>query len=281
MNTRPYIFVGSSTEGLPVAKALQIGLTDIADVTLWTQGVFQPSYGYLESLTKTLESADYAVLALTPDDVTESKGVEAQSPRDNVVFELGLFIGHLGRHRCFFVYDKTSPIKLPSDLLGISGATFSSRTDGNLVAALGPVCSAIETRIREFGLRTRMLKFTPQELLANSGLPDLSGKWAGFFPEGPNPNQQNSELSIEQRGSFVRATIVRKARAGDRIFEYEGRFTSGQLVLFFEDMKGRGYIVGTVVLHLSPDLRSLTGKSTYFHHAHGTVVSEARLYKRQ
>ncbi len=32
---------------------------------------------------------------------------------------------------------------------------------------------------------------------------------------------------------------------------------------------GRGYIVGTVVLHLSKDLKCLIGRSTYYDHAKG------------
>lgn len=281
MESRPFVFVGSSTEGLPVAKALQAGLSDCADITLWTQGIFEPSYGYLESLIKALELADYAVLVLTPDDVTESRGNESISPRDNVVFELGLFIGRLGRQRCFFVYDKSAPPKLPTDLLGISGAVFGKRSDGNLTAALGPVCLSIETRVKELGVRTRMLKFTTEELQSHSGLPDLSGEWVGYSPDSPKPDAPNSTLSIEQRGAFIRATVVRAVRNGERVFDYEGRFTSGQLVFFFEDKMGRGYIVGTVLLHLSPDLRSLYGRATYFAHAEGAVISTTRLYKRK
>ena len=97
MTTRPFVFVGSSSEGLSVAKALQSGLAEAADITLWAQGIFQPSYGYLESLVKALDQADFAILILTPDDTTASREQELNSPRDNVIFELGLFIGRLGR----------------------------------------------------------------------------------------------------------------------------------------------------------------------------------------
>ena len=280
MDSRPFIFVGSSSEGLPVAKAVQAGLADCADITLWTQGIFEPSFGYLESLTKALEVADFAVLVLTPDDVTFSRGAEVNSPRDNVIFELGLFIGRLGRHRCFFVFDKSDSPKLPSDLLGIAGTPYTKRSDANLIAALGPACQSIETRAMDLGLRTRMLKFTTDELQPTGGLPNLTGKWVGYSPDGPNPAHPNSTLSIEQHGSFIRATVVRTVRTGQRLFDYEGRFTSGQLVLFFEENIGRGYIVGTVVLHLSPDLRTLSGLATYFAHAKGAVISTNHVYKR-
>jgi hypothetical protein len=277
MKSRALLFIGSSTEGLPLAKAAQSGMADFADVTIWTQGIFKPSYGYLESLTQALEAADFAVLILSPDDVTESRGVEIATPRDNVIFELGLFIGHLGRERCLFVHEKGAALKLPSDLLGISGATYHGRNDGNMRAALGPVCLEVETRIRELGLRARMLKLSAGAE-RGSGLPNLSGTWAGYSPEGSRPTEQLSTMTLEQYGSLVRATVVRTAK---RVFEYEGRLTSGQLVLFFEDPKGRGYIVGTMVLHLGSDLQTLVGRSTYFDHAEGIVVSKARRYVRE
>lgn len=280
MQSRPFIFVGSSSEGLPIAKAMQAGLAGFADVTLWTQGIFEPSFSYLESLTKALDTADFAVLVLTKDDVLLTRGVQADSPRDNVIFELGLFIGRLGRYRCFFIFERSDPPKLPSDLLGIAGAPYDKRTDTNFVAALGPACLAIEGRVKDFGLRTRMLKFTAEELHSGGSVPNLTGKWVGYSPDGPTPDVANSTLSIEQRGSFVRATVVRTARVGERRFDYEGRFSSGQLVLFFEEDIGRGYIVGTVVLHLSPNLRALSGLATYFAHSKGTVISTAHIYKR-
>ena len=241
MAQRPAVFVGSSTEGLQIAKAIQRELASAADVTVWSQGVFLPTYSYLESLTKALETADFAVLVLTPDDVTESRGDGTPSPRDNVVFELGLFIGRLGRDRNFFVYDNAKPLKIPSDLLGIAATNFAPRSDGNLQAAVGPACTEINGRLQALGPRTRLLKFTPSEMESNPHIPNVRGSWAGFDPEGPDPAMQLSTLEIEQYGSFVRATIIRNATEGGiRTFEYEGRFTSGQLVLFYEDSRGRG-----------------------------------------
>ncbi|WP_291997248.1 nucleotide-binding protein [Candidatus Accumulibacter sp. ACC012] len=100
MTQRASVFVGSSSEGLLVAKAVQKALDGFADVNLWSQGVFELSYSYLESLIKAIETSDFAVLVLTPDDLTQSRDHDAVSPRDNVVFELGLFMGRLGRNRC-------------------------------------------------------------------------------------------------------------------------------------------------------------------------------------
>lgn len=281
MAQRPAVFVGSSSEGMPIAKAIQSELAPAAEVTVWSQGVFQPTYGYLESLTKAIEVADFAVLVLTPDDFTESRGDGWPSPRDNVLFELGLFIGRLGRNRTFFVYDQSKPLKLPSDLLGIAAVTFSPRSDDNLQAAVGPACCTIGNRIRSVGQRARLLKFSLSEMEASPGIPNIKGSWAGFDPEGPCPSLQLSTLEIEQHGNFIRATIVRNAtEGGTRNFEYEGRFTAGQLVLFYEDSRGRGYVVGTMVLHLSADLRTLRGRTTYHSHDENRVVSFPREYKK-
>lgn len=190
---------------------------------------FADSIFFLEALTKAIENIDFAILILTPDDVTESRGTEQSSPRDNVVFELGLFIGHLGRRRCVFVYDESSPIKLPSDLLGIAGAPFAKPRNGNMLAALAQVRYSLQQRVREIGPRPKLLKFAHHDL-TRSDLPPLIGEWAGYSPDGPTPDEQTSTLTLHQMGSFVRASVIYKK---GRVLEFEGRFASGQLVLFF------------------------------------------------
>src|SRR5687767_5344141 len=103
---RPYVFIGSSAEGLAVAEAIQLNLKYNCESHIWSQGLFGLSNGPLENLVKCLGEFDFAILVLTPDDLTVSRGQESQSPRDNVVFELGLFIGAIGRNRVFMVVDR-------------------------------------------------------------------------------------------------------------------------------------------------------------------------------
>jgi Predicted nucleotide-binding protein containing TIR-like domain len=82
-----------------------------------------------------------------------SRGVEKVSARDNVLFELGLFIGSLGRDRTFMLYDRTDPPGLPSDLAGVTPATFAPHASGNLVAALGAACTKIQDAVEKLGIR--------------------------------------------------------------------------------------------------------------------------------
>jgi predicted nucleotide-binding protein len=150
---RPSVFVGSSTEGVGFAKAIQVVLDESCEVELWSQGVFGLSEGTLESLISALDRFDFAVLVLSVDDLIVSRGEIHASARDNVLFELGLFIGRLGRERTFIVFDRTNPPKLPSDLAGVTTATFQPHASGNIQAAMGAPCTKIEQHITRLGPR--------------------------------------------------------------------------------------------------------------------------------
>jgi predicted nucleotide-binding protein len=138
----PKVFIGCSVEGLAPAKIIQLNLSHSAKTEIWSQGVFGLSSGTLESLTNKANDYDYAILVLTPDDIVVKRGETQMSARDNVLFELGLFMGALGRHKTFIVAEET--VKLPSDLAGITPATYSMEGQENIVSALGPVCTKIE-----------------------------------------------------------------------------------------------------------------------------------------
>lgn len=150
---KPRLFIGSSTESLEVAYAVQENLEHDAEVTVWTQGIFDLSKSALQSLVDRLANTDFAAFVLTPDDVTTLRNQDKQTPRDNVIFELGLFAGHLGQSRCFMIQPRgITDFHLPTDLLGISPAQYEpNRPDGNLVAALGPACNRIRNAIKSQG----------------------------------------------------------------------------------------------------------------------------------
>lgn len=150
---KPSLFIGTSGEGLEIGRAIQYQLHHDAHCSVWNEGVFGLSQGTLESLVSSLDRFDFAVLVITPDDVVISREIERQAPRDNIMFELGLFMGRLGRVRTFAVSSNAANLKLPSDLAGVTMARYDAdhaRTDAT--SAIGPACYLIRQAIRELGL---------------------------------------------------------------------------------------------------------------------------------
>ncbi len=136
MNSTPVIFVGSSSESLPFAKQLAARLQDDeAIVNLWSEDVFVPSSTGIEALEAELVGADFAVLVLSGDDTVSSRGRNDQAPRDNVVFELGLFMGALTRPRTIMLVPRTLDTKIPTDLLGVTSVPYTLIPDA-LVASV-------------------------------------------------------------------------------------------------------------------------------------------------
>jgi hypothetical protein len=142
----PSVFIGSSSEGLDVAREVELQLQRDSITTIWKDGVFGLGSNTLESLMKVLEQFDFAVMVLSPDDLIESRSQSYASPRDNVIFELGLFMGRLGRSRVFIVHEQDANLKLPSDLAGIAVSPYRKRD--NISAALSPTCTPIIKTIK-------------------------------------------------------------------------------------------------------------------------------------
>jgi len=143
------IFIGSSSEALDIAYAIQENLEDCSDPTVWTQSIFEHTKSSLDSLVACLDRFDFGVFVFASDDVVRIRDQQSPVPRDNVIFELGLFIGRLGCGRCFFVVPRgDEDLHIPSDLLGITPLTFKpNRDDGNWKAALGPACNEIRKAV--------------------------------------------------------------------------------------------------------------------------------------
>lgn len=126
---KPRIFLGSSGKQQKLLQALTRGLEDIAQVEPWTTS-FNPGIGTLERLVELSNEVDFAAFVFAQDDWTanspqtapEAGSVQA-SPRDNVVFEAGLFGGALGMRRTFILH--ANGAKLPTDLLGLTCVRYS------------------------------------------------------------------------------------------------------------------------------------------------------------
>lgn len=113
-------------------------------------------------------TTDFAVFVFQPDDLTESRGKQEHVVRDNVLFELGLFIGAIGVKRCFIVKPRGEELKLPSDLLGITLAEYDSqRTDHNVDAALVPACHKMDTAMKQQGVLNRIALGLNEKVIVN------------------------------------------------------------------------------------------------------------------
>ena len=153
-NDSPVVFVGSSTEALSVASEVyrQLDKHQLA-ARNWTEGVFEASKTAIESLVSLAAAADFACLVLSADDVVLSRGRRRRSPRDNVVFELGLLIGSLGRDRVFLLKPKGIDVRIPSDLLGVVWLEYARGGPHPLNKRLRPACRVILRRVKDLGPR--------------------------------------------------------------------------------------------------------------------------------
>lgn len=166
---KPKIFIGSSTEGIDVANAIQQNLDHYAEVTTWEQSFFQLSTPIITTLVKSLEKFDFAIFVFSPDDITNIRGNTVSTIRDNVIYETGLFSGKLGIDRVFFIKPRNNPdLHLPTDLLGmITGEYDPNRSDNNLVAATGPFCNQVRQKINSVGIVSSLTGSTPFPKTAN------------------------------------------------------------------------------------------------------------------
>src|SRR5687768_10619126 len=157
---KPRIFLGSSGKQEKLLRALARGLEEVAQVELWTTS-FNPGTTTLERLVELTREVDFAAFVFAQDDWTTATPNNASatpapapgqaSPRDNVVFEAGLFGGVLGMRRTLILH--ASGAKLPTDLLGLTCV----RYDGSTAAAeMKVVCQKLRTAIENAGRVTRI-----------------------------------------------------------------------------------------------------------------------------
>ena len=81
-------------EGLSIARAIQNQFSrDPLVVKVWTDGIFRASRSTMEDLERQIQTTDFGILVLSPDDKITSPDNNSVGPRDNVILELGLLIG--------------------------------------------------------------------------------------------------------------------------------------------------------------------------------------------
>jgi O-acetyl-ADP-ribose deacetylase (regulator of RNase III) len=206
------VFVGSSGEAIALCRAVQAELEGDLDVTVWNQDVFRPTQGALDSLLEALESSDIGVFVLQPDDLTTSRGQSSQTVRDNVIFELGMFLGGLGRNRTFMLTPDSPGFHMPSDLLGITTVQYDAgRFDrGDERSAVGPACRKIRNAAR--AIQARMAPESTAKTKLDKAMWRMSKDLEYLLSERGSPSGRSATPSTRPAGSS-RAVSLRLGRA--------------------------------------------------------------------
>ena len=192
---KPRIFLGSSGKQAKLLQALTRGLEEVAHVDPWTTS-FNPGTTTLDRLVELAHEVDFAAFVFARDDWTAAGPAAAappeggqDSPRDNVVFEAGLFGGVLGMRRTFILHAHGS--KLPSDLLGLTCVRY------------GDAATAAEVRTVNEQLR--------KAIESEGRIARIEGLWWQF--------------SLSERGPHDRSAVslLRISRHRDGALEVSGR----------------------------------------------------------
>ncbi|MBS0472475.1 MAG: nucleotide-binding protein [Proteobacteria bacterium] len=117
---KPKVFVGSSSEQLKLAQKIEVWLDETGcKPVLWT-GIFEPGDYTAERLIAQAHDCDGAIMIFGEDDKTWFREEHLNSPRDNVLYELGLFTGAAKDNalkRVIFL--RVGDSKVASDLKGL------------------------------------------------------------------------------------------------------------------------------------------------------------------
>jgi hypothetical protein len=213
---KPRIFIASSTEGKPVAEAIRTVLRRDAECMVWSDGAFGLSRSNVANLMKEVETSQFGIFVFSADDTLATRGSLLSAPRDNVVYELGLFSGRLGPERCFFVTPEGADIHLPTDLLGLTAGEYETgRRDSNMQAAVGPFCTEVRNKIREMTIGVKFLHPAPDAHL------DIG--WQTFTCE-CTARPGNDVFLFTQKGDLWWQRRERLERTTDNVYEVKTHF---------------------------------------------------------
>ena len=176
------IFIGSSSEHQDCAESVQLHLSKIDDVEVvcWNQGVFQTGHYILDDILAQLEKSSFGVFVLAPDDFIQIRGETYYSVRDNVLFELGMFYGALGKECTFFLVPQSNnfEFRIPTDLKGMTYATYPyCPNDDNFYRSVSTACIELKRLIK-----TRMNRNWPKTIIERYGtFPEFDSLYAELF----------------------------------------------------------------------------------------------------
>lgn len=165
---KPRLFIASSVETLPVAEAVNVNLDHDFEITIWKNGTFKLSSSTIDDLVEKSSAVDFALFIFAPDDIALIRSRKEHIVRDNVIFEMGLFVGAIGKSRSFILKPRDVEMHLPTDLLGVTPADYdASRSDDDLVSATNRACSLIKSEVERLGLINHASLSETKKIIAN------------------------------------------------------------------------------------------------------------------
>jgi hypothetical protein len=217
------------------------------------------------------------VVIMTGHDAARVRGRDVNLPRDNVIFELGLFLGRLGRKRTFFMVDKNSGTKIASDLSGVEPVEFESRgcRKGRGRFLLGKQAAKLKRQMLPLGVR---YKPSPDTQSKQAVLWRYSSGMAGFWWERMRRGDDNKSalshvlIEVDEMTNMLRmqglaydrkgrplaewATLTSSVLLGARprlFYQWEGEhdaahgqvYGGGGVILFESGDSGHGYFYDT------------------------------------
>jgi hypothetical protein len=150
---KPVVFIGSSTAGLQIAKAVGKELETIATVMSW-EIAFEPSKWLLDGLLEQANKSDFGVFIVRSDDTTVIRNTKYRTVRDNVLFEAGIFMGAIGPERTFLLWPRTTgrnKVRLPSDLEGLLRVNYTPPRNRKGSPKFGPEFDTMRACIKRKG----------------------------------------------------------------------------------------------------------------------------------
>ena len=184
---------------------------------VWDERLFRQGESTFDGLLRiTREEVEFGVFVWGASDVLINANQPVAAPRDNVVFETGLFLGALGKDRTFMVVDQEIEIKIPTDFNGITRAYYDGSLLGRYdLTAVSSACNVIEWSIRD--------RQVPDPLQR------LQGRWISLFAAGPFPNHpvETDNVEIRAEGNGIALT----GRSGEIPYTGNGRvYYKGQVI---------------------------------------------------
>lgn len=152
MLSRFRLLVLSTEESLRLAQQVRETLARHVSCAIWEDSrVFPLSRTAIECLVTAAKTYDAVVIVAVADDIVRIREQLLHQMRDNLIFEMGLFTGALGRENVYCILDRSiaDSTRIPTDLAGFMFADFDARKIASDHSNLEQVLQGAVARVTE------------------------------------------------------------------------------------------------------------------------------------